>query len=83
MTQIKRGTDGNLHMNRKGLWKVTNRPRWEPMRAKEKKCLHCGSMPWRVEGHKCKSCGLEYAEDVVEVEIPTLKSSQGTFEDVF
>lgn len=72
-----------IRMNRRHLWKVDHRKPGEQMKEKEKKCWRCGSLPHRVEGVKCKDCGLLFEEDFIEAEIPTLKSSGGTFENEF
>ena len=75
--------NNTIRMNRRGLWKINNRRAGEQMKEKEKKCWTCGSLPHRVEGEKCKDCGLLFQEDCIEAEIPTLKSVGGTFEDDF
>ena len=81
MTKIFTGKDGNMHMRR--VQHTDHRMPFENMKAKEPKCWVCGSLPHRVEKPKCNRCGLVFEEEVIEMEIPGLKSSQGTFEDKF
>lgn len=83
MNNIARKPDGSLKMSKKGLYKQSQRLRSEHMKEKELKCWQCGSMPWRVEGLACKACGLAFAEEEVEIEIATLRSVAGNFEDNF
>jgi ribosomal protein L37E len=71
-----------MSMNRKGLFPTYRRLNGIPMKEKEKKCWECGSLPWRVEGDVCKDCGLEFSEEITEVQV-SLKSSMGEFEDKF
>lgn len=72
-----------IRMNRRELFTVEKRRPGEAMKEKEKKCWTCGSLPHRVEGKKCRHCGLKFEEDFIEAEIPTLKSIGGRFEDEF
>lgn len=80
MGKIYRGADGIKPLVQRRSFK---RKHWEKMKEKEKKCWTCGSMPWRVEEDKCEDCGLGYQDESLEIELPTLQSSQGTFEDKF
>ena len=41
----------------------------EPARPRGKPCPRCYGMPWRVDGKKCRRCGLLFAEEVVEIDI--------------
>jgi hypothetical protein len=77
------GFKSPLLINGKRLFPMPSGYRDGPIKPKEKKCLECGSMPWRVEGDKCKACGLQAGEEEIEQQSVYLKSSMGDFEDKF
>lgn len=83
MSHIYRGPDGNMKMNRKGLFQQSQRLPGEKMKEKELVCWTCGSLSHRVQGIKCKDCDLRFEEERVGIELPGIRSAAGIFEDNF
>lgn len=43
----------------------------------QKVCWTCGTLPWRVNGQKCKDCGLKFEHEVIYRELPSARSPLG------